>query len=469
MSMARRRTSKGRVRAGNLLAAVPSSRALFKTTDHGEPISIQPRDLGVAGDRWIEPFLVANRPTLRRLDLRPDIRVDPLPRLLLHPGPKVGAIPLLNPSTRKVAAGLLVEPRFRWAALGSVFSAIGFSVEPSLGGAPLVPGSAREVPPWLLAAPVIERIAALLRHRRRGFVTRDEYRASPRGRVDWSRWATHDVPAGRWTSLPCRFSDPDDDPDLISAIRWTLERLEEELSTVAWSPPARVLLGRTVELQTMIGTGVSRRPSPTWSPIGNSEWLSSAVEAMTWVAEERGLGGSRTLDGLSWDLSIDAVWEAWVSAFAADLARQLGMVASPFAGVRRYLRWKGAFESMGSLAPDVELRSPGRTIWIDAKYKPHIAQLRRRGWQGLTDDVREAHRADLHQALAYGAIGDSETVDTVLVYPQLSADSEPLFTQTTVASGRRRVQLLLASLPFGFAGSEPMRHSIELWRRTLAA
>jgi hypothetical protein len=427
--MARGRTRKGRTRAGNLLAAVPSSRPLLKTTDHGDPVAIGQSDIGVTGDRWVEPFLEANRPMLRRLDLRPDVRVDPVPRVLLHPGPKVGAIPLLSPSTRKVVAGLLVQPRFQWASLGAVFNAIGFSVEPTLGGSPLVPGSAREVPPWLLAGPVIARLAGLLKHRRRGFVPREEHRTSPRGRVDWARWASQDLPRGRWTAFPCHFSDPDDDPDLIAAVRWTLKRLEEELKRVADSAPARVLLGRTGELLTLIGPGVSRRPSPSWSPVAPSEWVSSAVEAMTWVSEERGLGGARTLDGLSWDLSIDAVWEAWVSAFAADLARQLGMTASPFGSIRRTLRWTGPFESMGSLAPDIELRGPGRTIWIDAKYKPHLALLRRHGWTGLSDEIKERHRADLHQALAYGSLGETDLVDTVLVYPHLASDADPVFAR----------------------------------------
>ena len=35
---------------------------------------------------------------------------------------------------------------------------------------------------------------------------------------------------------------------------------------------------------------------------------------MGWVAEERGLGGSKSLDGLTWDLVVDEVWEAWVDA-----------------------------------------------------------------------------------------------------------------------------------------------------------
>ncbi|HOX42325.1 MAG TPA: hypothetical protein PK668_01945 [Myxococcota bacterium] len=408
----------------------------------------------MTGDRWVEPFLDANRSTLARLSLRPEVRVDPRPSVLLHPGPKVGAIPLLNPSTRRVAAGLLVEPRFRWVALGSVFNAIGFSVEPSLGGGALVPGSAREVPPWILAGPVLQRLAALLNHRRRGFIERSESRASPRGRVDWTRWASLDVPHGRWTTFPCTFSDPDDDPSLMAAVRWTLARIGDELAAIPWSLPARTLLERTAELQVLAGTGVALRPSPFWSPLAESDWVLSAVEAMGWVAEERGLGGSRTLDGLAWDLSIDEVWEAWVAAFAADLARQLGMTASTFKSVRRPLRWSGPVRSMGSLAPDIELRNPERVIWIDAKYKAHLELLGRHGWEGLKEEVREQHRADLHQALAYASLADAPLVDTVLIYPQIGDQTQRTTTIASVTSGRRRVRIFLASLPFGYRHPE---------------
>jgi hypothetical protein len=252
--MPRGQTRMGRSRA-TLMAAVTLSRPLLKAHDHGEPVSINARDVGATGDRWVEPFLAANMAGLRRLGLHHEIRVDPVLRVLLKPGPRIGAVPLLSPATRKVAAGLLIEPRFRWAALGAVFNAIGFCVEPTLGGAPLVPGSARDVPPWMLAGPVIERIAALLRHRRRGFVARAEKRTSPRGRVDWTMWATAQVPRGAWATFPCCFSEPDDDPDLLASVRWTLARLTEDLSSVAWSPPARYLLGRAAELQSIVGTG----------------------------------------------------------------------------------------------------------------------------------------------------------------------------------------------------------------------
>lgn len=465
----RGRTRKGRSRAG-LLRAEPLARPLLRATDHGDAITIHAKDVGAAGDRWAEPFLSANAAGLQRLELQSQIRLAPDLQVILSPRSRIGAVPLLSPATRKVAAGLLIEPRFRWTALGAVFNAIGFSVEPVLGGAPLVPGSARDVPPWMLAGPVIERLAAMLHNRKRAFTERREIRSSPRGRIEWSTWATAQLPRGAWAAYPCTFSEPDDDPDVIAAVRWTLSRLEEELSTVASSPPGRILLRRAAQLQAVIGPGAQKRPlTLQWSSVAGSEWVMKAVEAMTWVAEERGLGGARNLDGLAWDLSIDEVWEAWVVAFSIELGRRIGMVPSPFQASRRPLRWDGPCHSMGALIPDAELRAANRVVWIDAKYKAHLELLARKGWQGLPDDVREQHRADLHQALAYASLADAPTVDTLLLYPQMGSGSLSPSTIATVTSGRRRVRLILASLPFGYRSPEHQERCLEIFRNLLAA
>ena len=459
MAQRRRKPSFG----GSALRAEPSSKVLLKTTDFGKPVTVNSRVLGFHGDRWVEPFLEANRFNLRRLDVKTEIRIDPIPRVDLYPGKKIGAVPLFNPANRKVAGGLLVEPRFKWSALGSVFNSIGFSVEPSLGGSPLVPGSAREVPPWLLAAPVIERIAKMLKHRRRGFVPTLEKRNSPRGRVDWLSWASNDLSTGNWTRFPCSYSEPDDDPNLMGAVRWTLRRLREELSSVAWTAPGRNLLGRASQMQTLVGPGPLLRPTSSIMPIGSSEWVSEAVEAMGWVADERGLAGSRTLDGLAWDLSVEEVWEAWVWAFAGSLSQQLGMTVNTFKGTRKPLHWEGAVKSMGSLAPDIELRGNDITILMDAKYKPHFSLLRRKGWPGLSEDVRAQHRADIHQALAYSSMSPSNEVFTILAYPGSCSDSS-MSSSTRILTGKKRLTMVIASLPFGFHGIGQKQKAIQYWK-----
>ena len=133
-------------------------------------MEVRAHAIGASGERWVEPFLQANAPSMQRLRLQVDVCADSEVYVRLTPGARIGAVPLVGPATRRVVAGILVEPRFRWPALGAVFNSIGFTVEPALGGSPLVPGSARDVPPWILAGPVIQRVMRLSgRHTNRSF------------------------------------------------------------------------------------------------------------------------------------------------------------------------------------------------------------------------------------------------------------------------------------------------------------
>jgi len=465
--MKRSRSYRGRQRITRGLLEVPSGRPLVEAVDHGPDVRLDAGVVGCVGDRWIEPFLEANARYLRRLNI--SAAVDTRGGALrLTPGCRIGAVPLLSPSTRRVAAGLLVKPRFRWAALGAVLGDIGFAIEPSLGGTPLVPGSAREVPPWILAAPVIRRLEAFLRRRKRGFTVRQEVRNSPRGRVDWSHWARAHVPAGRWTTLPCQFSEPDDDPTLMAAVRWTLGRLDDELAIFQDSLPARLLRSRIADLLIQVGSGAVRRPNGDVQ-VASGGWVNDAIQAMGWVADERGLGGSRVLDGMSWDLPVDEIWEAWVGSFVAELAPRCGLTVRGRGETARPLNWTTSIASMRMLIPDSGLRGSERVVWVDAKYKAHLQLLASQGWSGLDEAVRESHRADLHQALAYAALEDVQQVDSLLVYPDLTAGQRSCPAIATVASGRRRVRLLLVGLPFGFRSFEQREAKLAEWRDFLSA
>jgi 5-methylcytosine-specific restriction endonuclease McrBC regulatory subunit McrC len=148
----------------------------------------------------------------------------------------------------------------------------------------------------------------------------------------------------------------------------------------------------------------------------------------------------------------------------------LALRAPGLGEARRSLRWEGNVTSTGALAPDVGLIGDQRIIWLDAKYKAHLTLLARHGWTGVTERIREAHRADLHQALAYAALADVDRVDTVLVYPHLGAsDAPPPSAVASFAAGRRRVRLVLGALPFGFGTPAKGAAALHDWRELLAA
>jgi hypothetical protein len=66
--------------------------------------------------------------------------------------------------------------------------------------------------------------------------------------------------------------------------------------------------------------------------------------------------------------------------------------------------------SQRSLVPDVVIERDDLVLVLDAKYKQHASDIERLGWTGVTEQLREQHRADLLQALAYSTLfGDAKS------------------------------------------------------------
>jgi hypothetical protein len=97
---------------------------------------------------------------------------------------------------------------------------------------------------------------------------------------------------------------------------------------------------------------------------------------------------------------------------------------------------------------------------VDAKYKAHFADIEENTWLKMSSDIREAHRADVHQVLAYASLYDADDVTATIVYPLKSATWEALRAKqrdTAFADlfhGSRRVRLELRGIPFGQSGAK---------------
>jgi hypothetical protein len=321
-------------------------------------------------------------------------------------------------------------------------------------------------------------LGALIRRFQHRFVEASEVRETPRGRVDWTDYARRSLPTGHWQQFRCRFPDLQADPWLLSTLRWTLRRVATDLEPTSDSVVGRRLIAEAHSLHRQLGPGDERRPGPAeldrfgGDPI-LGDLVRAALEAIGWVRDERGLGGSRSLDGLAWSLATDQLWEAWVESLFAELAVRTGarLGTARKGSTRRPIVWRSPLHTLGHLAPDLVLQWPDRTVWIDAKYKAHLIEIQQRGWRAVSDDLREAHRADLHQAIAYASLSDTPVVETWLVYPETSEMAEqtssPLTSYAELTGSSRKVQLVLAGLPFGFSGPDQRHRVLRNWEQAL--
>jgi 5-methylcytosine-specific restriction endonuclease McrBC regulatory subunit McrC len=197
---------------------------------------------------------------------------------------------------------------------------------------------------------------------------------------------------------------------------------------------------------------------------GNDPLLQGAVrsglEAIGWVRDERGLGGGRLMDGLAWTLSLERLWEDYVAARVSERVRAEGGVLrrGRKGETTTALHWSDpSLRTLGHLVPDIVV-TRGRSAWVvDAKYKSHFAEIDEDGWRRMAEDIRESHRADVHQVLAYTTLFDVSELTATLAYPLRQDTWESLHRRgldrasADVYQGTRHVRLELWGMPFGHA------------------
>ncbi len=413
--------------------------------------------------RLADQFIGLNRNAFRELDLvvQPHYRNSTI-ELDVHASTRIGAIPLISPTSGRHDYGLVVRPRFDWPGVGPILGATGWRVIPAPLSMPLLPRSERRVPPWVLSTIVLFRLKRLLDQLERRFEISSEERSSPRGTIDWTRYLHRQISRARFLDVPCRFPELQKDRDLRAAIRFALEKQLHSLESQRCAGSfVRELIDMCRGLIDLVRDVGPREPLPTafqvWQrgPV-RTDVFRRGVEAIEWTAEERGLAGLSDLRGLPWAMSMEQFFEAWVEALMSRVARQIG--GTMRSGRERQtvvpLNWDPPYlGSQRSLVPDLVIEREDTTIIVDAKYKEHWEEMQERRWADLEEELRDRHRADLLQVLAYSTVARTPKVLVCLAYPcneerWLSLRARNLLLhRASLPTAERRVELVLAAFP----------------------
>lgn len=435
--------------------------------------------------RLADQLVALNTGAFRELDVvvEPHYRNSTI-ELDIRTSTRIGAIPLVSPTSGRHDYGLVVRPRFDWPGIGPILGATGWRVIPAPLAMPMLPQSERRVPPWVLSTVILFRLKRLLDQLERRFEIASEERSSPRGTIDWSRYLHRQISRARFLDVPCRFPELQKDRDLRSAIRFALEKQLRSLETQRFAGSfVRDLIEFCWALIDQVRDVNPREPLPTTFQVWQRGSLRTdafhrGVEAIEWTAEERGLAGMSDLQGLPWVMSMEQFFEAWVETLMSHVARRLGGVMR--SGRERQtvvpLNWDPPYlGSQKSLIPDLVIERGDTTIIIDAKYKEHWEEMQERRWTDLEEELRERHRADLLQILAYSTVTQTPKVLVCLAYPcseerWLSLRARGLLLhRASLPLTTRRVELVLVAFPLSTrAVSDAVSLMVEEIRRVSA-
>jgi hypothetical protein len=417
--------------------------------------------------RLTEQFIIQNSPIFQLLQVEVHRDYDGSDVLLsIESHGAVGAVSLRSPLTARYDLGLVVQPRFPWAGIGPMLAEMGWLISPSPLKLPLLKRSERRVPLWVLSFMVLARFKALLDRLDRRFEVCTETRSAPKGRVEWTQYVTQHLPRSDFLSVPCTFPDLRDDRILKGAIRFSVEKQLRSLETQREQGAyihrlivfAEKLLLRVREVS-------SRRPASgevqNWlrRPMRTDIFL-EGLQAIDWTVEDRGLAVVSDLEGIPWTMPMEQFFEAWVETVMRVVSQRTGGLLK--VGRRREtvspLAWEPPYVgSQRSLIPDLILEAENLSVVVDAKYKRHWEELQEHGWRAQEEDLRDKHRADLLQILAYANLASTKEVVCCLVYPCSTRTWESLarrgrlFHCSELPNRGRRIRVWLTAIPMSAA------------------
>jgi 5-methylcytosine-specific restriction endonuclease McrBC regulatory subunit McrC len=299
----------------------------------------------------------------------------------------------------------------------------------------------------------------------RRFELRAEDRSTIRGRVDWATYASRRMPSAQLLSVPCVFPDLAEDAELKAAIHFVLRK---QLQSLVSQRSAGVVVLELVQLCETLLENVAQFAPRAPHPSQFERWerrpmpghaFGDGLESMRWTVEDRGIAGTCDLSGLPWRLEMDTFFEAYIETLASRLVPRIGGTVST--GRRRQtvspIAWDPPFlGSQKHLLPDVVIDQGDSTIILDAKYKEHWEDLNVERWADLEAELRERHRADLLQVLAYSTLFATEKITCCLIYPCRQTtwtslrERGALVHKAMVGGDGRSVRLILTAVPMGF-------------------
>ncbi len=389
----------------------------------------------------------------------------------------IGSMPLLSPTTGRVDYGLVIKPRFQWDGLGPMLHYMGWRVIPKPLNLPIVPGTERKIPGWVLSTIILHRIEALLKQSSRKFELFEKDLSAPKGKINWGSYATSKIPRVKFLQVPCRFSDITQNNEMKSAVHYVLKKQLGDLET---QKQHGIMVSKLIELCQILITKVDdispRQPLPrqleAWRrmPLKGQDY-SDGIQAMEWVVDERGLAGLSNLDGLPWAMSMEEFFEAWIETMAEKIARRIGGTTK--AGRKRQtitpISWDPPYTgSQKYLLPDIILEKEDETIIFDSKYKRHFEEISFERWSNLGDDIKQSHRDDILQVLAYSSVCD-KNVTSCLIYPCRYTTWESLRTRGRLShvahlhAGAKKIRLVLTAVPMENLSGDIMEPLVSLF------
>ena len=362
--------------------------------------------------QYLQKFIDYNSSQFRFIGVQPFINgSDQNTSLTFRSSGYIGAIPLRASDTGKQIGDFVVMPRFtgrdRFEDYIEILKLLGTEISPEvIDSLPLASGKNFRPPLYLEAVKFIDSLEALLSRLWRKFDNIKKISSQPSGQINWTNYINNEYKIENRLKFPTRKSILSEFHSEYAEIRYVFDICKNEL--LSSNTPQRIKNAIRVKLSFIEEKFYHHKPKATNNIVAKSI---DSPSVKTCKEQANKILNFNFVDSTAWRVDFSDVFEKLVQHIFKAVAKETG--GKLFANFKfhsrssKYYSWE-----LKHIEPDAIYQKENLLVFIDAKYKSNLYNK-----FDNSETIKDDHRHDLHQIMAYTSFSKTDFKYGFLCYP----------------------------------------------------
>ncbi|MCX7929002.1 MAG: hypothetical protein N2558_04985 [Patescibacteria group bacterium] len=370
---------------------------------------------------YLQKFINYNSELFKFLGVQPSIiGSDQNVALIFRSSSFIGAIPLRAPDTGKQIGDFVVMPRFtgrdRFEDYIEILNLLGTEISPEvIDSLPLASGKNYRPPMYLEAVKFIAALEKLTMRPWRKFDNIEKVSNQPTGQIHWTKYINNEYKVENRLKFPARVNVLSEFHSEYSEIRYVFDLCKSEILSA--NTPLRIKNTLRNKLSFLEERLYHHKPKTT-----NKITIrfSDSPTVKTCKEQANRILNFNFVDSTAWRVDFSDVFEKFIQHIFKEIAKETGgRLYSNFkfhSRTSKHYSWE-----QKHIEPDAILQKENVLVFIDAKYKSNLYNK-----FDQSELLKEDHRHDLHQIMAYSSFSKTDSKFGFLCYPSDQIELESI-------------------------------------------
>lgn len=362
--------------------------------------------------QFLQKFIDYNSEQFKFLGVQPYIiGTDQSTALTFRSSGFIGSIPLRASDTGKQIGDFVVMPRFtgrdRFEDYIEILNLLGTEISPEvIDSLPLASGKNFRPPLYLEAVKFIAALEKLTMRPWRKFDNIEKVSSQPTGQINWTKYINSEYKVENRIKFTARTNVLSEFHTEYSEIRYVFDICKGELLSA--NTPQRIKNSLLTKLSFLEERLYHHKPKATNKIIVR---FSDTPSVKTCKEQANRILNFNLVDSTAWRVDFSDVFEKFIQHIFKEVAKETGgQLYSNFkfhSRTSKHYSWE-----LKHIEPDAIFQKENVLVFIDAKYKSNLYNK-----FDQSEVLKEDHRHDLHQIMAYASFSKTDCKFGFLCYP----------------------------------------------------